>query len=283
MIDSHCHLNASYPSETAVSSIIESFQSKGGKRIVDVATNIEEIAISQSLARAYPTTIYCNVGLHPETPNGQEASWNNIQDSFRTLTLMINTPTNLVGIGETGLDYSFKETHGEYFTKVIEQQRELFVSHIELAKNNTLPLVIHARGVNQQDYSVYQDVLDILTAEKFSGKVYFHSFGGTKELAEKIMDQGYFIGVNGIVTYSGAQVVAECIQYAPLSAMLLETDAPFLIPSNLDRKELQNPKTNEPIGIFATALRLAKLKKTDMTEVLHACEQNAHAIFERML
>ncbi len=283
MIDSHCHLNASYPSKAAAAPTIESFISKGGKRIVDVATNIEEITISQSLARAYPTAIYCNVGLHPETPDGKTDSWIKIQDSLTTLRSTINTLINLVGIGETGLDYSYKETQGEYFTKVIEQQRELFVSHIELAKKNELPLIIHARGEHQQDYSVYQDVLGILTEEKFSGRVYFHSFGGTKELAEKIVDQGYLIGVNGIVTYSGAQIVAECIQYAPLSALLLETDAPFLIPSNLDRKELQIPKVNEPIGIFATAARVAKLKNTDVADVLHAGEQNAHAIFERML
>lgn len=283
MIDAHCHLNASYTNENEVAPIIDSFRKKGGEKIIDVATNRKETAVSQQLAMAFPTTIYCNVGLHPETPDGKTESWDTIYEDFAALSAEIGALKNLVGIGETGLDYSYKDTHGDLYKEVLHQQNELFVLHIELAKRHNLPLVIHARGEHQQDYTVYSDVLEILNREKFGGEVYFHSFGGSRELAVSILEKGYVLGVNGIITYSGAKLIAECIQYVPLETLLLETDAPFLIPSNLNRNELQTAKTNEPIGIFATAARISKLKNIDIMDVLHRCKENTTRVFERIL
>lgn len=282
MIDSHCHLNASYTSDT-VTAVLDKFIAKGGEYVIDVSTNLDELAISQKIIASHADKIYSNIGIHPEYPDGKKEVFYGLLDQAIKLESLLPTLNNIVGIGETGIDYSHTNEFTEIMATVLEQQRELFTAHIGIATRNSLPLTIHARGEHNADYRVYLEVLELLNAEKFSGKVYFHSFGGNYDIAKKILDQGYFLGVNGIATYSGAKDIAEVVEKAPISSILLETDAPFLIPSNMNRAELESPRVNEPIGIFSTAKRIAALKKSHEQEILEAAQQNALQFFERIL
>jgi TatD DNase family protein len=201
---------------------------------------------------------------------------------FDTVGTQVSKYANIVGIGETGMDfYYFNDQSDE--TTIVTHQEELFVQHIALATQLKLPLVIHARGRDTADMSAYKECFRILTQEHFSGKVYFHSFAGDISLAKKVLDDGNVIGVNGIITYANAKLLAEVITYTPLESILLETDSPYLIPSNLDRSILTDKKINEPIGIFSVAKRVAALKKVPPEEILEQTRQNTQAVFERIL
>ena len=169
MIDSHCHLNASYSVET-VKPVLKQFVSLGGKAIVDVSTSLAELKVALELNKAYPEMIYTSVGLHPEFCDGTELTFNQLLLDFATLELELPNYENIVGIGETGLDYShflqFENTH----KTVIEQQMELFVKHLALAKILNLPVTIHARGETYTDYKAYTEVLRIVSDEHFPRK-----------------------------------------------------------------------------------------------------------------
>lgn len=283
MIDSHAHLNASYTTEN-IRPIMERFSNLGGQRIIDVTTSTEDFFVSQQLISKYPAVIYANVGLHPESPDGSTETWEGLLTAFEQLTSEISTAINIIGIGETGLDYSFYEKFGPNHTKVIEQQRELFILHAHLAEKLDLPLVIHARGKDLTDYSPYTEIFRIVDDLSLRVPLYLHSFAGDWNIAEIALKRGYVLGVNGIVTYSGAQVLADVTVRMPLDRLLLETDSPFLIPSNIDRsKELGNPKTNEPLGIFWTAKRVAKLRQCQPEQILELATNNAKRFFVRML
>lgn len=281
MIDSHCHLNASYDSET-VESVLKRFTDLQGKIVIDVTTTMSELGVSQQIIAKFPSIVFCNIGIHPEGPDGESVKLEGLITDVEMLGKRLPDLQNVVGIGETGLDYSHFEEHGDSMTKVLEHQRHLFLEHIKLAKLHSLPLTIHARGEHYADFRPYQEVLDILEKEHFSYPVYFHSFGGDYALAKKMIERGYYLGVNGIVTYSGAKVLAEVVEKIPLERFLLETDAPFLIPSNMDRSLLGNSKVNEPIGIFSTAKRVAALRKCPVEEVLDTATISAKTFFARL-
>lgn len=281
MIDAHCHLNASYTAES-VGPIVNRFIELHGEKIIDVTTNSDDFAISQQIIAKYPTVVFSTVGFHPEGPDGSDPTFQQLETGFSKLADAVATAKNIVGIGETGLDYSFYENFPTNHPQVIDQQRELFVQHIALARTRELPLVIHARGKHVLDYSAYHDILTLLEQEKFPLAVYFHSFCGDYELAKKIVEQGNFIGINGIVTYSNAKTVFEVAEKIPAERMVLETDSPFLIPSNLDRKLLDNPKVNEPMSIPYIAKRIASLRRISEEEVLRNATATTKFLFAKM-
>lgn len=271
MIDAHAHLAHSFSNEI-IDVIIKKFKSKGGRAIVDTATEAKELEQIDYLLKKYPN-IYTVIGLHPELANSKD-----INGEINKLKVFAKKNDKVIGIGETGLDYLFAKSEKE---RAI--QKILFESHVKLAEELNLPLVIHARGKDFLDYSPYYDVLEIIKSLNFKNNVYFHSYAGDKEFAMEIIDLGYFIGVNGISTYSNAKNLKEIIKITPLENILLETDTPYLIPSNMDRTELEDKKINEPIGIFYTAKRIAKIKEIPEDEVLKVTTENTRKFFERIL
>lgn len=282
MIDAHCHLTASYTTET-LPAAIERFTTKGGKHVVDVTTSYSEIATSQSFIELLPQVIYSTLGIHPESSNGDPETHQKLLDDIAKIDTNLTEFKNIVGIGETGIDYSHEAEFPNNHTLVLDQQHEIFVAHISVAKKHNLPLVIHARGKHVLDYQAYEDILRVLSQENFSLPVYFHSFGGNYDLAKKIIDSGNFIGMNGIVTYSNAKEIAEAVTKIPLDQILLETDAPFLIPSNLDRKELASARTNEPFAVFYIAKRIAALRNITVEEVLSVTTSATKKVFVKIL
>jgi TatD DNase family protein len=281
MIDAHAHLNATY-SPATVEPVIDRFIKLGGEKIVDVTTCYKDFEISQSLIAKFPKVIFSTIGVHPESPDGTEETWRRVIEDFTKQEVAIKAAKNIVGIGETGLDFSFFEKFGEVHGKVIAQQRELFRLHVELAQKLQLPLVIHARGKNLLDYSPYGEILGILDELAVTVPIYLHSFAGDADLAKKATSRGYYLGINGIATYSNTQVLAEVVEQMPSELFVLETDSPFLVPSNLDRKELGEPKTNEPMGIFWTAKRVAKIRNTTPEAILAQSAVNAIRLFSRL-
>lgn len=279
MIDAHCHLNATHTVET-LQPVIDRFMKYGGTAIVDVTTDLKDITIVESFVTKFPSLIFAAIGLHPEyctTPRDKDPL-----DEFHECLEAAQNLKNLIAIGETGLDYGSLPEDPHAQKTALAKQRELLIAHINAAKELALPLVIHARGKSFDDYSPYFDVLNIFKQEQFSGQAYFHSFGGDIACLKKLLDPGYMIGVNGIATYSNAKVIAESVAYAPINSLLLETDAPFLVPSNMDRSLLQTAKTNEPVSAWFTAKRIAALKGATHEEILHATEQNAKVFFAKI-
>lgn len=279
MIDSHAHLNASYTVDS-ISEVITSFMSKGGTAIIDVTTTLEDIPVSQSLIKLFPKQLYATVGIHPEevTLEAPDAPL----EAFEQLRTIIPQLHQIIGIGETGLDYKHAHLTNDPKT-VIRYQTELFLRHVAYAKETGLPLIIHARGIDNADTSPYSEILTILEREHVTSPVYFHSFAGNQENLEQIITRKNFIGINGIITYSGAKQLSEIVAKAPISAILLETDSPYLIPSNTNRSDLLDKSVNEPQTIPAIAKRIAALKNLSEQDILKETECNTRLCFAKIL
>lgn len=161
-------------------------------------------------------------------------------------------------VGETGLDY-----HRGVDRSI---QRESFARHIDIAKRVGKALVIH-------DRDAHDDVLDVLAAEGAPEATVFHCFSGDAEFARRCVDAGYTLSFAGTVTFANAPALREAARVAPLEAILVETDAPFLTPHPY------RGRPNAPYLIPVTIRAIAETKGVDPDSLCAAIASTGRRVF----
>lgn len=221
--------------------------------IVNVGCNLEDCHRTVALAEQ-EKKIYAAVGLHPNDAYlYTDALWEEICTLARH--------PKVVGIGETGLDYYWDDS-------TPEQQKELFIKHIDLAKALNKPLVIH-------DREAHRDTMTILKeqhAEKIGG--IFHAFSGSPEMAKIVLDMNFYIALGGPVTFKNARKTVEVAAMVPLDRLLIETDCPYMTPVPF------RGKRNEPVLVRHTAEKIAEIRGISYEEVLQATWENAKRAYK---
>ncbi|MCX6785883.1 MAG: TatD family hydrolase [Candidatus Komeilibacteria bacterium] len=156
--------------------------------------------------------------------------------------------------------------------QVVKKQEEVLLAQINLAKKHNLALMLHGRnGLENKD--VYAEMLAILKKEKVERAV-FHCYGGTLATAKEIVKNGYFIGIDGPVTFTKkAEEIQSIAKEIPLQNLLIETDAPYLTP------EPYRGQRNESIYVELVAAKIAELRGITKDEVIEQTWQNAKKVF----
>lgn len=254
LIDSHAHITTARYNEDRAE-VIERCKQNGIVRIIEVGavSGFEGNYGAQKLAEL-EEIVYFTVGVHPhDAKEMNESDWSDIVELARL-------HDKVVGIGETGLDFYYNHSNPE-------DQEEAFIRHIELAGEVKMPLVIH-------DRDAHEDVMRILKGHKaFDLTGEFHCFSGDWELAKRIIDNGWYIGLGGVVTFPKAQELHEVARKTPLEKILLETDSPFLTPVPY------RGKRNEPWYTKFVAERIAELKGISKEAVIEQTGRNAIDLF----
>lgn len=198
LIDSHCHLHDQEWFTPAQSEqFLEDARKAGVDQVVVIGTDPEDSKNTQAFADAHEN-VFCTYGIHPEYANNHPS----------LPTIETENRPKLIAIGEIGLDY-----HYEPFDR--PAQIHLFERMLQLARDLNLPVSLHIR-------EAFDDALPIL--DNFPDvKGVVHSFTGSKKTLKQVLARDFYVGVNGLVTYS-------TLPLPPLEKMLLETDAPFLTP-----------------------------------------------------
>lgn len=204
------------------------------------------------LANQFPDQCYPMMGLHPCSVN------ENYEQELATIIAAARA-NKIFAIGEIGMDL--------YWDKTFEQtQREVFISQIELAKELSLPIVIHCR-------KAFDETLAILKAAQAPNlRGIFHCFSGSLQQAHQIIDLGFYLGIGGVLTYKNAGV-AEAIKEIPMEYLFLETDAPYLPPVPY------RGKRNEPAFMLEVAKKLAEIKEMPLHEIAAITTANAERLF----
>jgi len=269
--DNHLHL-ALYQDPLTV---VEEFINWGGVYLLDVAVKPAHLQVSKNIKRKFKDVVYVAFGIHPEylkpayalapeERNDVFKSPAQLQQAF----LQVFDPKLVDVIGEVGLDlYRVQQPNKQ---EVLSKQEEVFAFFIKIAQEYNKPLMLHLRGVDRNDFSLHTRALEILkdmgvyTIDDMV--VYFHSYTGYLELAKKIIDKGFYLGFNGIATYSSAAHLQEVIKLVPWSQLLVETDAPFLTP-NLGVEytpggiwQYKEQSKNHPIWTYALNKYFMELK-----------------------
>ena len=226
---------------------------------------------------------YPGVGIHPNHLHEIAPSdWERI----RHLAARPET----VAIGETGLDLYWK-------TSPIELQLNYLLRHSLLAKETGLPIIIHCRdaeealmkyitlfrrweaGESIPRVSGFEplfdpEAADLLNLPPMKGVV--HSYSGGSETALELIEQGFYLGFTGSVTFGKKFApIAEAAKVIPADRILLETDSPFLVPHPF-RGKLER---NEPLMSVWTARRLAELREVSVAEIASQTAENARRLF----
>ena len=248
-IDTHCHLDKldSTPEEA----IIEAKQA-GVQRMVTVSVDEPSLDFVSSIVQQFPE-VYGSVGFHPH--DAAELT-EDLEQKIRKLAL---EEKKLIAIGETGLDY-------HYMYSSAEVQQQVFSKQLQLAVELNLPVIMHSREAETDTLNILQEipVLPLGVA---------HSFTSSFERAKTLVEMGWYLGINGIVTFKNAEDLREVVSWLPLDRLLLETDSPFLAPTPF------RGKPNKPAHIPAIATFIAELRGISLEQLSEQTSANAQRLF----
>lgn len=218
LIDTHCHIDIDSFAD-GLSALLERARRRGVREFVlpgYIASGWQHmIDLADQYAFLHPAP-----GLHPLYMAHHPA------DALQQLDTIAATG-KVTAIGEIGLDL-LRSTANEH------RQRLLFEQQLAIASCYKLPVLLHVRKAHDQ-------VMSIIRQTGFSGGGIVHAFNGSMQQAEKYILAGFKLGYGGTLTYSRAKRIRKLAADLPLSAIVLETDAPD-IPLFHRREEPNSPE-----------------------------------------
>lgn len=197
--------------------------------------------------------MYSSVGIHPHEAN----KWKN---ECKDIIINYSKHEKVIAIGETGLDFYYN-----YSSK--EAQTHAFKEQIKIAKEVSLPLIIHCRDA-------FYEALDILRSEGPGLQGVFHCYTGNLENAKEAIKLGFYISWSGILTFRGANDLRTIAKEISLEKILIETDCPYLTPAPY------RGKCNEPKYVRFVAEELARIHNVSIDEVGKITTENTKKLFK---
>jgi len=287
LIDTHTHINFRDYKKDGDKVVRRALDS--GVWLINSGSQYSTSKRAVEYAKKYKEGVYAIVGLHPIhvlAGGREEKNWKGeIEereyeelDERKYLKLLEDPKT--VGVGEIGLEYDENTTEDKK-----DKQKEVLIRQIEMAQQMNKPIVFHCR-------KAYNDLIDLLTmfsigcascphaclshqsaatadAPKVRGVI--HCFMGKLSQAEKLVEMGFYLSFNGLVTY--ARDYDKVIKSIPLENIVLETDAPYLAPKP------HRGERNEPAYVKYVAERVAEIKGLSFNEVARQTTKNARELF----
>jgi len=260
LIDTHCHLTAPALA-SQVEAVLARAQAAGVTRLITVAQSPADARAALALMDSRPQ-VHLAAGIHPHLAAQVT------REDLDALSALHHgrwpdsrPPGRLVAVGETGLDF-----HYQFATP--QQQEAVFRFQLDLAGALGRAVVIHARQSEQR-------VCDILSDyPALRGRVVFHCFSGGPELAQRVLEMGFFLSFTGVVTFKNADDIRGAARMAPADRILVETDAPYLAP-----EPVRKLRPCEPAFVRHTAGFLAQLRGVSLETLAAATSANARRLF----
>lgn len=250
LIDSHSHID--FPDfDTDLINVLKDASDVGVDHIIISATTAQRWSLIKNMTKTRPSC-HPAYGLHPMFMEDHQTK------HLYDLKGWIENEKP-IAIGEIGLDYFITNPDKE-------AQLALFIAQLKLANEFQLPVIIHARKS-----------LDIVLKylRKFpslTGSI--HSFSGSEQQANQLIDLGFYLGFGGPITYTRATRLRKLVAKLPLEAILLETDSP-------DQPDATHfGERNEPAYLPIIAKTVAEIKGIETEDVAQATTLNAQTLFK---
>ena len=285
MIDTHCHIDEE-AFEPDREEVIARQQQSGVQAMIVPGVNVASINSVMELCHAHPGYCYPALGLHPE----------DVKDDWREQLATVEAAirahrSELVAVGEIGLDYYWDKTFKE-------EQKEVLRRQLLLARELNLPVILHNREATEDILSIVNTIANDqspitnnqspiandqspITNNQLSGV--FHCYSGSKETAEIILKMGFYLGIGGVLTFKNSKL-SETLKELNQSSitnhqlpitnrLLLETDAPYMAPTP------HRGERNESRFMALVAERLAQVLNVSVDEIIEATSANARQLF----
>lgn len=251
-VDTHCHFDFPPFSDDEAQSIRRAADA-GVARIIVPAIEAERFAGVVALTQRFEA-LYGALGLHPIViERHDDAALAQLEDYLR------QGHSKIVAIGEIGLDLYREDPQ-------FEKQEAILDAQLRLAKQYQLPVILHSRRTHDKlAMHLKRHVLPR------TGVV--HGFAGSLQQAQRFVEMGYYIGVGGTITYPRASKTREVMRQLPLSALLLETDAPDM---PLNGYQGQPNRPERAAQVFDV---LCELRPEPPDQIAAALLANTHRVF----
>ncbi|TAG11243.1 MAG: TatD family deoxyribonuclease [Verrucomicrobia bacterium] len=255
-IDSHNHLHDARLSDPPQR--IKEMRKTGISGCMVNATQPSDWRAVLSLREAFPTFIQASLGVHPWHAGAVGEGWGD-----DLIKLLENNP--VLSIGECGLDMWVQ-------SPPIEQQISVFGKQLEIANRLDRAVTIHC-------LKAWQPLLDCFEKCGTPRRFLMHSFGGSQEMAERLLDLGAFFSFSGYYLEPRKTKVLDVFRKLPLERILLETDAPDMSPPAHMLTHPLPDGANHPANLAAIARALADARCCDPAELAAATCKNHCEVF----
>jgi TatD DNase family protein len=249
-VDTHCHL---FLLDDDPARAVEDARAAGVDTLICVGIDPQSSRRSIELAESF-RGVFATAGMHPH-----DAATFDARAGAEIEELLANPL--VVAVGECGLDlYRMRSPR--------EDQERVLRSHVAMAREADLPLVVHVRDA-------WPEILRVLD-EGSAERVVLHCFSGDAVIAKEVSERGWFVSFAGNVTYPKNAHLREASAAVPLDRLLVETDSPFLAPQRLRGRD------NVPANVLDVVQAIAAQRGQDLWTVREATAGNARAAFPRL-
>lgn len=271
--DTHAHANFNAFKTDGEDVLHRSLEN--GVGVINVGSQYSTSVRSVEYAHKFDSGIWAAVGIHPvhlkkgsfthhDPSELEEIEIKTTGEDFDYQKyLELAKDNKVLAIGEVGLDYHHFE-EDDNVGELIKKQKEILIEFIKLANEVGKPVLLHC-------WDGYDDLLEILSENPVDKKGIVHSFIGSYKTANKFIELGYKIGLNGIITYGNSY--DRLIKEIGLENIVVETDCPYLTP-----RPLNKGTRNEPLFVKYVAQKIADVLEVSIEEVAERTTQNAKKI-----
>lgn len=232
---------------------------------IEPGINLRSCAEVLELCARYRGRIFPAIGVHPT--RAIHEAW-----SQRGILKAYADAPGVIAIGEIGLDYHYKRQDQHRLKQYI-----WFLYQLDLAWKRKKPVILHVRGA-------HEDALRILKrhpARRLGGVI--HCFCGNQDIAGQYLELGYHIGIGGAILQQEerASDLWEAVRHIPVERILIETDAPYILPYCKDvlPSKLLRRTRNTSLILPAVIEKIAELKGIPADVVERTTAENAIGLF----
>ena len=265
-IDTHCHLDAP-EFGTDAAEVRARATAVGVAQCVIPAVEVANFDTVRTLAHRFGDAYA--LGIHPlYVARAQEADLATLDTALERH----RDDPRLVAVGEIGLDYFVPELK---LNPLKERQEHFYREQLKLARRHGLPVILHVR---RSADALLRALRELAPSQGWRGIA--HAFNGSAQQAQAFIDLGFKLGFGGAVTYERALQLRRLAAELPLSALVLETDAPDIPPHWLyvtagQRAAGQARQPNEPAELPRIGAVVAGLRGIAVEELALASARNA--------
>ena len=250
IFDTHAHYDdAQFDADREA--LLSAMPENGVGLILDPGCDLESSRAAIALAEQYPH-IYAAVGYHPENCAPYT-------DADLDILRRLAQHPKVVAIGEIGLDYYWEQNPPKEF------QQAVFRAQLALARELSLPVIVHDRDAHADCLAIVKEFPEV--------RGVFHCYSGSVEMARELWKLGWYLGLDGPVTYKNARRTVEVAAEVPLERLLLETDSPYMAP--VPKRGTRNDSRN----IAHIAEKIAEIRNMTADAIIRVSAENGRRLF----
>ena len=239
--------------------VVKRAQDVGVEKIIVTGTDVKHSEQAILLTQQYESICFATAGLHPHHASDYS---NDLGSELRDMLQQ----KNVVAVGECGLDFN-----RNFSTR--QEQIRAFEAQLEIAVDTQKPLFLHQRDAHDDFVSMIKSCRDDLN------QIVSHCFTGTIEELNDYILLDMYIGVTGwICDERRGQSLQQAVKHIPLDRIMLESDAPYLLPRDLKEKPVEKSR-NEPCYLPHIARAVSKHMQVTEDELVAAAYENSCNFF----